>query len=308
MAVLAGTKAVGSDQPFVKHFFQRGVSLVADRAPFGSERTHRLLRELAGKSVDSIAIVIHGVDQRPIGDREGEAEIEVLVRRAHLLGMKVMLKPHHRPCESDLASESNRQAWFGKHGEGIERLGRLASRIHMDLYCVGYEMGRASVYDAEWRDVIRRARRVYPGPLTVCPSQGEQFESITFWDALDYVGIDNDYPLPDSYDYSDIVKKLERVHERYQKPVILTEVGFASTENAHRAPWAEPIAKLSMEEQTRCYQAVFEALYQKPWFMGMYWWKVDTDGFGSENDRSLTPWKKPAMGLVQNWYSSDRRR
>ena len=207
LALLATSKAVASDSPYVQRFFQRGVSLVADRVPFGSEVTHRLLHELATYGVDSIGIVTHSLTPRPDGDRESDAEIELVVRRAHLLGMKVMLKPHHRPREPDLASEASRQACFRKHGDGIERLGRLAARIHVDLFCVGYEMGKAFAYDAECREVIRRARRVYAGPMTACPSQGEQFEGITFWDALDYIGVDNYYPLPDSNDYSEIARK-----------------------------------------------------------------------------------------------------
>jgi hypothetical protein len=190
----------------------------------------------------------------------------------------------------------------------MERLGTMARRIHADLLCVGYEMGPAFEYDAEWREVIRRVRKVYPGPLTISPSQGEQFEGITFWDALDYIGIDNYYPLLDTYDYSDVVAKLERVHDQYGKPVLLTEVGFASALGAHREPWAEPRTTLSLEEQSRCYRTVFEALYQKPWFMGMYWWKIDTDGLGSRRDRSLTPWGKPAMLIVKDWYTSGKRK
>ena len=125
---------------------------------------------------------------------------------------------------------------------------------------------------------------------------------------MDYIGLDNYYPLPDNYDYSGIVRKIETVQQKYQKPVLFTEAGFASVENAHQEPWAEPRRDVSLEEQTRCYRALLEAFYDKPWFMGVYWWKVDTDGFGGPTDRSLTPWRKPAMGLVKSWYLSPKRR
>jgi hypothetical protein len=40
--------------------------------------------------------------------------------------------------------------------------------------------------------------------------------------------------------------------------------------------------------------------YTKPWFQGMYWWKVGTDGFGGPEDGSNTPWGKTAMDVVKN--------
>ena len=305
---LAQTADPSSGTPYPTHFFQRGVSLVADRAPFGSDVTHQLLRDLAAHGVDSIGIVVHGIKPRPPGDRESHVEIELLARRAHALGMRVLLKPHHHPRADDLSSDAKREAWFRRHREGIEEFGRLATRIHADLFCIGYEMGKAYQYERDWRAVIQQARAVYPGPLTACPTQGEEFEGIQFWDALDYIGIDNYYPVPDSYDYTPVVRIIERVQQKYQKPVLFTEAGFASVTDSHREPWAEPRRALSLEEQERCYRVLFEALYHKPWFMGMYWWKVDTDGHGGAEDRSLTPWSKPAMELVKRWYTGPARR
>jgi len=55
------------------------------------------------------------------------------------------------------------------------------------------------------------------------------------------------------------------------------------------------------------YQAIFRAFYNKPWFEGMYWWKVGTNGFGGSGDTSLTPWGKPAMEVVKRWYEGGGR-
>ena len=156
--------------------------------------------------------------------------------------------------------------------------------------------------------MIAKARAVYPGPLTVCPSQGEQFEGIRFWDALDYIGIDNYYPIQNNYDYAPVIETIERMQRRYGKPVLFTEAGFASVEGAHREPWAEPRRALSLDDQAKCYRALLAAVYEKPWFMGVYWWKVDTDGLGGPDDRTLTPWRKPAMDILRTWFTSNKRR
>jgi hypothetical protein len=52
---------------------------------------------------------------------------------------------------------------------------------------------------------------------------------------------------------------------------------------------------------------IFKAFYAKPWFNGMYWWKVGTNGFGGPEDGSHTPWGKPAMDVVKRWYVNGGR-
>ena len=143
---------------------------------------------------------------------------------------------------------------------------------------------------------------MYPGPLVYAANAGEEFENLRFWDALDYIGLDNYNSLPDDLNASAIVDKIEAVHRRYQRPVIFTEVGFSSLEAPHRQPWDETPRRLSTEEQARCYEAVFQAFYRKPWFQGMYWWKVGSNGYGGSQDGTHTPWGKPAMDVVSRWY------
>jgi hypothetical protein len=50
-------------------------------------------------------------------------------------------------------------------------------------------------------------------------------------------------------------------------------------EEGNRDPWDERHGALSPELQAQCYEQVYKAFYNKPWFEGMYWWKVGTNGF-----------------------------
>lgn len=63
-------------------------------------------------------------------------------------------------------------------------------------------------------------------------------------------------------------------------------------------------ARLDLELQSACCEAVFEAFWNKPWFAGMYWWKWLTHGRGGPFDASHKPVGKPALELVRRWYSS----
>ncbi len=295
-------------------FQHKGVNFTAEgRGGYGGERALEMLRELPKYGVNSIALVPYGMTRRGsgairFGGMERDDDIVQIAQEAHKLGMKVMLKPQiwfpgGFIGDLEFPNEPERSGWFEQYRAFITHHAELAARIQADVFCVGTELSKLSVYDAEWRKIIRYVRKIYKGPLTYAAVQGPEFENLRFWDALDYIGLNNYYPLPDDLSTAAIVAKVEAVQRKFRKPVIFPEAGFASLEAPHRAPWDETRRKLSMEDQARCYEAIFNAFWPKPWFKGMYWWKVGTNGFGGTDDGSHTPWRKPAMEVVKRWYT-----
>ncbi len=309
--------------PYEKTFFQKGISLSAEGwGGYESESARQMLQALRHDGVDAVALVPYGFEpsgraevrlNTSAGSWESDEGIEMMTRVAHALGMKVMLKPGvwvgngGYAGEIELSSPAQRTEWFQSYTRFVEHYATLAARIHADLYCVGGEFVKLTKDDADWRKVIARTREVYPGPLVYAANFGGEFETLQFWDALDYIGLQDYYPLPDNLATDEVVRKVEAVQRKYHKPVIFTEAGFASGENANRTPWEDGHGKPSPELQARCYEAVYQAFYNQPWFEGMYWWKVGTNGFGGMDDTSLTPWGKPAMDAVKEWYSGGSR-
>lgn len=320
---LAAYPELPPDAPYEKLFFQKGVSVSAEGwGGYESESARRTLEALGRDGVNAVALVPYGFEpsgraevrlNAGAGSWESDAGLETMARVAHGLGMKVMLKPGvwvgNGGFAGDivLTSDAQRDAWFASYTRFVEHYATLAKRIHADLFCVGGEFVKLTADEARWRKVIARARELYPGPITYAANFGGEFESIQFWDALDYIGLQNYYPLPDDLATDDVVRKVEAVEQRFHKPVIFTEVGFASGEAANRAPWEDGHGQPALQLQARCYEAVYQAFYHQPWFEGMYWWKVGTNGFGGPDDLSLTPWGKPAMDVVKRWYTRERR-
>lgn len=299
--------------PYPKQFFQKGVNLTAE-GPRGYDPrfSAKMLDELRRRGVDSVALVPYGFfskEQPRVGFGGGweRAElIEAIASQAHQRGMKVMLKPQlwGRGFVGDLHFDKpeDRAAWFEQYRRFLEYWSGQAAKMHADIFCVGVELRRMTPYEAEWRKLISRARQLYAGPLTYAAIQGEEFETIRFWDALDYIGLNNYYPLPDDLATGAVVRKVEEVQRRFQRPVVFPEAGFCSFKDPHRAPWDETPRALAPAEQARCYEALLRAFYSKPWFHGVYWWKVGTNGRGGPEDGSHTPWGKPAMEVVARWY------
>jgi hypothetical protein len=301
-------------------FFQKGVNFTAERGSYASPRALELLDKIKDYGVNAIALVPYGFTRLGQPDvrfhsempLERDEDIARLAAKAHELSMKVMLKPQiwtgrGFPGDLDFPDPGDRAKWFSRYALFLEHYARLAAKIRADILCVGVEFAKLSRYDQEWRALIRKARTIYKGPLVYAAIQGPEFETLKFWDALDYIGLNNYYPLPDDLSTVEVVKKVETVHKKFRKPVIFPEAGYASLEAPHRQPWDETGRTISLEDQARCYEALLRGFYNKPWFSGVYWWKIGNNGFGGPQDGSHTPWEKPAMDVIAKWYNAIRR-
>jgi hypothetical protein len=319
-AAMASFPKARADLPYPKLFFQKGVNFTAEFPDvYASEGARRMLERLPQFGVNAIALVPYGWSSahppRVMLPRQGQSwesdeGIEELTRVAHALGMKVLLKPAvWQAIDLDIPSPTDRALWFDQYKGFLEHYAQLATTLHADVFCVGGELVHLTAYDSEWRKLISRVRQLYPGPLVYAANFGEEFDRIAFWDALDYIGLQEYYPLPDDLAVESVVKQVESVQQKYHRPVIFTEVGFPSLQAANRQPWDDAQnTQISLQAQAACYQAIFRAFYNQPWFEGMYWWKIETNGSGGAQDRSHTPWGKPAMEEIKHWYSEGGKR
>ncbi len=251
------------------------------------------------------------------------------IREAHRLGFKVMVKPHvwvrrqssqHWRGTIGMDSEEGWQQWWSHYESFILHYARIAAQENAEIFCIGVELSRAArERPADWRRLVARVRQAYPGPLTYAANWWEEYDQIEFWGALDYIGINAFFPLAEAPDPTleqlragadRVAGEIERFHRLTGRPVLLTEIGFKSVSGASLRPWEwtrGQEATVSMEEQARCYQAVLEAFWERPWFHGMYWWKWHSDPRrGGEANGGFTPVGKPAEKVLLQWYQRSR--
>lgn len=312
-ADLARYPSIPMNLPYSKLFFQKGVNYTAE-APYNydSAGARRMLEALPQYGINAVALMPYGwgargkpeVHLQGEGGWESDEGIEDLSRVAHAGGMKVMLKPAiWEAYNLEFPSAQDRTKWFDQYEVFLEHYARLAKQIHADLLCIGGEFVHLTPYDAQWRRLIARTRELYPGPLVYAANHGTEFDTITFWDALDYIGLQEYYSLPDDLSAGALVQEVETVQQKFAKPVIFTEVGFPSLEGANRQPWDDSARRrISLAAQASCSQAILRAFYNKPWFEGMYWWRLETNGSGGPDDPSHSLWNKPALEVVKRWY------
>jgi hypothetical protein len=302
----------------------------------GSQSREALLK-LAALSVNSISITPFGYMEeagRPDFIRRsdgpyGESDESVVVAKnfAKDNHIRVMLKPHiwvGRGWPGDIHMPTP-EAWktFFDYYERWMRGHALLAEMHdFDMLCVGVELAQATIgHEQAWRQMIARLRGLYSGPMVYAANWGQEFENLKFWEALDAIGIDCYYPLSEKENPSDaellsgakrVVEKIRAVAEKFNKPVIVTEIGFTSSSQPWKNPHQEDRnAAVDLEAQRRCYEAVYQAFLNNKssrWLAGIYWWKwPSTLEEGGPEDRQFMPNGKPAEKVAAKWYKQISR-
>ena len=296
-----------------------------------SKRSDDALAKLASFGTDSVAIVpytfirdtekpTHFPIPRSSGSETDESVIHA-IQTAKRLGMTVMLKPQiwmrgSWPGDIRMSTEEDHQVFFDHYYRWIRHYALMAELYQAEIFCVGVELAQMTVgHEQNWIEMIHRLRSLYSGRMVYAANWGREFESLTFWDHLDYIGVDAYYPLSKDRNPSDddlrngfarVLSKLQSAHERYKKPVLVTEIGFTSTP----APWRKPHEHdrrkpASLEDQARCYEISMQGLKAATsWIRGVYWWKWPSDlDNGGRGHTGFTPNDKPAENIVRKWYS-----
>jgi hypothetical protein len=257
---------------------------------------------------------------------EGLAET---ARLARTRGIKTLLKPHLWIGRGDWAgnlkmgSDADWKIWFESYEKFILHYAELAEREKMEALAIGTELGNSTPRSADWRRLIESVRRVYHGPVTYCANWHEA-ETITFWDALDFIGVQAYYPVatkarPSISEirsaWAPAASKLETLARRTGKPIVFTEIGYKSVSGALIEPWkwddgGSPDPGL----QKDAYQAMFDVFWNRPWFAGTFIWKWHPyykaapvwgrmpGKFSNPSGSDFTPQGKPASDVLREVY------
>lgn len=245
------------------------------------------------------------------------------IQTARHLGLRVMLKPHVDAISGDWRGTflpENPETWFKNYRGMVKTYSQVAEEEGVDIFCVGCELVELTTpnYSFNWRELIQEIRNVFSGQLVYAANWGRESLQVDFWDALDFIGIDAYYELTDKSDptiedlifaWHPFVSEIESIHLRWQKPVLITEIGYRSMDGANQKPWDwQASGEADMREQALCYDAVMKVFGEKSWFYGIYWWNWEPDPFlGGPTDSYYTPQGKTAEVILKKWYCNRKR-
>lgn len=311
--MIRGMTLDASARPSPEHLV-RLVDLGVDHVvliPFGFQRTHDDPNLRFNPNPDWYA-------ESEIGTRE-------LAVAGDSLGFEIIIKPQiwlgrdddHWSATIGFETEDDWLTWESNYRELILYQARLAQEIESPLFVIGTELSRSVRERPDfWRALIQEIRGVYSGQLTYAANWYDDYEHAAFWDDLDYIGVQAYFPLSD--DTSEIAPELllsawephklaiQTISERFDKPVLFTEIGYRSVSYAAYEPWrwAErgESAPADTLIQRQLYEAFFDTFWSEEWFEGALFWKWTLRSnrrHGSDRGRlDYSPQNKPAERVL----------
>lgn len=246
------------------------------------------------------------------------AAVSAAIASARTRGLNVAIKLHVDVDDGAWRGSidpQDRAAWFSEYAAFVEGWAGVAETEGAQSLVFGTELATlTATAGSQWRSVIGVARASFPGTLAYAASWDEA-QRVTFWDALDNVGVDAYFPVTERDDagrldmlvgWSAWLERLHRLHRQTGKRIMLTEIGYRSVDGAGRAPFEfTGGGTLDLREQADLYWAALEATGDKSWIEGLDWWNWRADGTGGSSDTGYTPEGKPAHAeLSGTWGGS----
>jgi len=251
------------------------------------------------------------------------------IKSVRAAGFKVFFKPHlwiNYPSDekwrSDIfpKNDENWELWKESYRSFIVRYAKVAERANADMFSIGAEFYRLSVEKpAFWKNLIQEIRSIYSGKITYAANWYHEYEKITFWNDLDYIGIQAYFPLVStnypsvqqvSKGWNKYLPIMETLHKKYNRKILFTEMGYKSTADSAIEPWqwiedySDQNKLYSPETQANCYQAFFNTFWNKEWFAGVHIWQLRGDYVAKEGeiDLDFTPQGKPAETIIAKGF------
>ena len=253
-------------------------------------------------------------------------ELRHVIRQAHDLGLKVMIKPQVELLDLKNANsgrfaidfgsdDAAWTAWFGSYTRFITHYAALAQEENAEYFVVGTELEGTVRRADNWRAVIHRVRDVFTGSLTYAALTYFEPLQITWWDQLDSIGIDAYYALTLTktptlaqmeLGWTPVTIYLDWLSKHWNKSITLTEVGYMSVDGTNILPgdWSLD-GDIDLQEQAEAYQSLFDAFQGKSWWKGIFWWSLTPDpDQGGAQDRGYSFHNKPAEDVVRRYFGA----
>ncbi len=256
-----------------------------------------------------------------------DKDIAAAVKHLHTLGLKVCLKPMVNCAdgvwrarisfpEPEWGDQDYWGEWFSSYAAFLCHYAEIAADTGCEMFCVGCEMVGTERKEDHWRRTIEAVRAVYPGPLVYNTNHGNE-ESVTWWDAVDYIGTSAYYRVANGPGASAESMReawdrhktaLAALANRLDKQIIFMEIGCRSAAGCAMMPYdfSHREFPYDEDEQANFYESCFQSLWDEPWFAGFFWWDWGTCLPKRFPNTGFSIVGKKAEETVKSWYGRNR--
>ena len=248
------------------------------------------------------------------------------VRLAKKNGLKVFLKPQiyvpgSWPGDLDYKTEADWQKWETAYREFIMTYLDIAITYDVDMFCVGTEFKKSEKKRPQfWKQLISDMRCLYSGDLTYS-SNWDSYDSVPFWEDLDYIGISSYFPLTEdatpspkklAKKWKSKAEELRAFSNKKGKQILFTEYGYLSVDGCAGKTWEleKKVHDLLINQaaQAQSFDGLYTALWEEPFWAGGFIWKWFPHGQGHEGyvARDYTPQDKSSEKVIARWFGKDK--
>ncbi len=241
---------------------------------------------------------------------------------AQAAGLKIMLKPQvyipgSWPGGLDFDSDEDWKKWEADYRNFILEFARLGAKLKVEMICIGTEFRISTTERPEfWQGLIIEIKEFYDGKLTYA-ANWDDYQKVSFWEELDYIGVDAYFSLVDEKTPS--LKSLKKAWRPIRnnlwgysklknKPILFTEFGYLSVDNCAHKNWElEKIidnCEINEQAQANALEALFQTFWKEEFWAGGFLWKWFPEGQGHEGypAKDYTPQEKLGEKVVSEYY------
>lgn len=204
------------------------------------------------------------------------------------------------------------EEWFNSYRDMMTQFAYCAEETHVDVLVVGSELVSTQDKIHQWTQTINTVRKIYKGQLTYS-SNWDNYMQVPFWNQLDLISMNSYWKLGNGKNatvaeimrnWKDIQRDVLAFTQKQNKPLMFTEAGWCSLENAASDPWdyTKDDLPVDLDLQKRLYEGFFQSWYGNPGLGGFMIWNWEP-GDGGQNDKRYTPENKPAEKVLREWLA-----
>jgi hypothetical protein len=248
------------------------------------------------------------------------------IAQAHERGLRVFLVPHlwvetgGWRALIDPGSDAGWARWSASYRSFLLAWADVAREGGAEMLSVGVELRSwvTTARSSSMLAIIADVRKVYPGLLTYSANWDDAATTEIF-DALDLVGINAFYPLAprDGASLAEleeggrrVATSVEALARAWERPVVLTEIGYTTRENPAVRPWEWPDGmthvKIDERAQADAYEALIAPFLDRRFCAGFFVWRVyaDPDDVSQEAEWGFSPRGKLAELVMRDAFTA----
>ncbi len=242
-------------------------------------------------------------------------QIVQTTQQAKALGFKVALLPIVLLKEAKTdewrgkINPKNLEHWFSSYTILMTQIAQLAEDEKVELLFAGSEFSSLQKHELYWKDLIQHLRIQYSGMLSYS-TNWDALTNTTFFEELDIIGVNGYFSLTTLNNpkvgqlvkrWVSIQKKLLKKQQIINKPMLISEIGYASQNGNNKDPWNYLMSnEVDLQEQLDCFDAFNTVWLNHKALSGVFFY--EWFGEGGECDTGYTPRNKPALQAIKKWF------